>query len=148
MDDKSGTLNPHELLPFVIDMQRLDGYTILIVDDDLDILDSFDLAMRAEGATTLTATDGTAAISKCNSGQPDAVILDMMLPKRSGFLVLEELQKMIIAPIVIMVTANEGKRHMAYAKSLGVAAYLNKPVSLDKLIDTVSCLLREPGHLT
>lgn len=129
-------------------MQQLDGYTILIVDDDLDILDSFDLAMRAEGATTLTATDGTAAISKCNSGQPDAVILDMMLPKRSGFLVLEELQKMIIAPIVIMVTANEGKRHMAYAKSLGVAAYLNKPVSLDKLIDTVSCLLREPGRLT
>jgi len=42
-----------------------------------------------------------------------------------------------------MVTANEGKRHMAYAKTLGVAAYLIKPVGLDRLIDTVSCLLQE-----
>ena len=103
--------------------------------------------MRVEGATTQTATDGTAAISKCQSAQPDAVILDMMLPKRSGFLVLEELQNMEKPPIIIMVTANEGKRHMAYAKSLGVAAYLNKPVSLDRLIDTVSCLLRESSNL-
>ena len=128
-------------------MQRLEGFTILIVDDDLDILESFELAMRVEGATTQTATDGTEAISKCNSTQPDAVILDMMLPKRSGFLVLEEFQNMEKPPIVVMVTANEGKRHMAYAKSLGVAAYLNKPVGLDKLIDTVSCLLRESSNL-
>ena len=127
-------------------MQRLEGYTILIVDDDLDILESFELAMRVEGATTQTASDGTAAISECRNHHPDAIILDMMLPKRSGFLVLEELQHMEKPPIVVMVTANEGKRHMAYAKSLGVAAYLNKPVSLDRLIDTVSSLLRESGN--
>ncbi len=119
-------------------MQRLDGYTILIVDDDLDILESFELAMRIEGATTHIASDGTEAISRCYSEQPDLVILDMMLPKRSGFLVLEELQNMESPPVVIMVTANEGKRHMAYAKSLGVAAYLMKPVGLDRLIETVS----------
>ncbi len=127
-------------------MNRLDGFTILIVDDDLDILESFDLAMRVEGATTQTAGDGTEAVSICQSQRPDAVILDMMLPKRSGFLVLEEIQNMEKPPIVVMVTANEGKRHMAYAKSLGVAAYLMKPVSLDRLIDTVSCLLRKPGE--
>ncbi len=119
-------------------MQRLEGYTILIVDDDLDILESFELAMRIEGATTKVASDGTEAISKCYSEQPDLIILDMMLPKRSGFLVLEELQNMESTPVVIMVTANEGKRHMAYAKSLGVAAYLMKPVSLERLIETVS----------
>ena len=124
-------------------MQRLDGYTILIVDDDLDILESFELAMRVEGATTQTAIDGTQAISACIQEPPDAIILDMMLPKRSGFLVLEELQSMEQPPLVVMVTANEGKRHMAYAKSLGVAAYLMKPVSLERLIDTVSSLLRE-----
>ena len=66
-----------------------------------------------------------------------------MLPKRSGCLVLEELTSMNPTPIVIMVTANEGKRHMAYAKSLGVSEYLNKPLSLERLIDRVSCLLRE-----
>jgi DNA-binding response OmpR family regulator len=124
-------------------MLRLEGHTILVVDDDPDILESFDLAMRAEGATTVTAEDGTDAVSEAIKSQPDAVILDMMLPKRSGFLVLEELLSMDIPPVVVMVTANEGKRHMAYAKTLGVSAYLIKPVSLDKLIDTVSCLLHE-----
>jgi len=124
-------------------MQRLNDFTILIVDDDIDILESFELAMRAEGATTLTASDGTEAIAKCTAHNPDAIILDMMLPKRSGFLVLEELQRLGTPPIVVMVTANEGKRHMAYAKSLGVAAYLMKPISLERLIDTVSCLLHE-----
>jgi DNA-binding response OmpR family regulator len=124
-------------------MLRLEGHTILVVDDDPDILQSFDLAMRAEGATTVTAEDGTDAVSEAIKSQPDAVILDMMLPKRSGFLVLEELLSMDIPPVVVMVTANEGKRHMAYAKTLGVSAYLIKPVSLDKLIDTVSCLLQE-----
>jgi DNA-binding response OmpR family regulator len=124
-------------------MKRLDGHTILIVDDDPDILESFDLAMRAEGAKTFLAEDGTEAVSVAISSHPDAVILDMMLPKRSGFLVLEEILSMDPAPIVVMVTANEGKRHMAYAKTLGVAAYLIKPVGLDKLIDTVSCLLQE-----
>ena len=122
---------------------KLDGYTILIVDDDIDILESFELAMRAEGATTRTATDGTEAVSVCQSAQPEIVILDMMLPKRSGFLVLEELQRMEHPPIVVMVTANQGKRHMAYAKSLGVAGYLTKPVGLDRLIDTVSYLLND-----
>lgn len=124
-------------------MKRLDGYTVLIVDDDPDILESFDLAMRSEGATTVTAEDGTEAVSVALQSQPDAVILDMMLPKRSGFLVLEELLSIEPPPIVVMVTANEGKRHMAYAKTLGVAEYLIKPVSLDKLINTVSCLLQE-----
>ena len=99
--------------------------------------------MRVEGATTVTAEDGTEAVAEAIRCQPDAVILDMMLPKRSGFLVLEELLSMDLPPKVVMVTANEGKRHMAYAKTLGVSAYLNKPVSLDKLIDTVSCLLKE-----
>ncbi len=124
-------------------MRRLDDYTILIVDDDPDILESFDLAMRAEGARTVLAQDGTEAVSVAIASQPDAVVLDMMLPKRSGFLVLEEILSMESTPIVVMVTANEGKRHMAYAKTLGVAAYLIKPFGLDKLIDTVSCLLQE-----
>ena len=124
-------------------MARLDGYTILIVDDDEDILASMELAMRAEGASTHTAEDGTKAVSECINGAPDAVILDMMLPKRSGFLVLEEIQSLPNPPIVVMVTANEGKRHMAYATALGVQAYLIKPVGLDRLINTVSCLLQD-----
>ncbi len=125
---------------------RLSGYTILIVDDDPDILESMELAMRAEGAVTAVAEDGTEAVQENERVNPDAVILDMMLPKRSGFLVLEELTNMETPPIVIMVTANEGKRHMAYAKSLGVSEYLYKPVSLDRLINRVSTLLEERAN--
>ena len=123
-------------------MPRLEGYKIAIVDDDLDILESFDIAMRAEGAQTAVAEDGTEAVAVCTEFKPDAVILDMMLPKRSGFLVLEEITAMDPTPIVIMVTANEGKRHMAYAQALGVSEYFYKPVSLERLIDRVSCLLQ------
>ena len=127
---------------------RLSGYTILIVDDDPDILESMELAMRAEGATTAVAEDGTEAVQESERVNPDAVILDMMLPKRSGFLVLEELTKTDSPPVVTMVTANEGKRHMAYAQSLGVSEYLYKPVSLDRLINRVSTLLEERANQT
>ena len=65
----------------------------------------------------------------------------MMLPKRSGFLVLEHLKKQGSPPVVVMITANMGKRHMAYAQDLGVDAYLVKPVPLQRLVDTVIRLL-------
>ncbi len=116
---------------------------MLIVDDDEDILSSIELAMRAEGATTHTVTDGNAAIVACHGGSPDAIVLDMMLPKRSGFLVLEKLKSQANAPIIVMVTANQGKRHMAYAESLGVDAYMVKPVPLMRLVDKLVQLLEQ-----
>ncbi|MHC4428345.1 MAG: response regulator transcription factor [Planctomycetota bacterium] len=119
---------------------RLQGKKVLIVDDDEDILSSIDLAMRAEGASTETVTDGNAAVSACGDG-PDVVVLDMMLPKRSGFLVLERIKQQVEPPVVVMITANQGKRHMAYAESLGVDAYLVKPVPLQRLVETVVRLL-------
>lgn len=122
---------------------RLEGKKVLIVDDDRDILSSIELAMRAEGATTYTVTDGDAALHACHDGDPDAIVLDMMLPKRSGFLVLERLKAEADPPIIIMVTANQGKRHMAYAESLGVDAYMVKPVPLIRLVDKVVQLLEQ-----
>ena len=127
---------------------RLQGKKVLIVDDDEDILGSIDLAMRAEGATTTTVSDGNAAVTACQDHEPDAVVLDVMLPKRSGFLVLEKIKKLIEPPVVVMITANEGKRHMAYAESLGVDAYLVKPVPLQRLIETVVRLLADNGETT
>ena len=116
---------------------RLAGRVILIVDDDEDILSSIDLAIRSEGARTIMVTDGSAALHELQHGDPDAVVLDMMLPKASGFLVLEKMIDLDNPPPVVMVTANLGKRHMAYAESLGVRAYLNKPVSLEHLVKSV-----------
>ena len=61
-------------------------------------------------------------------------MLDMMLPKRSGFLVVEKIKQIDNPPRIIMVTANEGKRHQQYAMGLGVDGYLLKPVRLERLI--------------
>jgi len=124
---------------------RLQGKKVLIVDDDEDILGSIELVMRAEGADTSTVTDGHAAIDALDNSPPDAVVLDMMLPKKSGFLVLEQLKALAKPPVVIMITANMGKRHMAYAEDLGVDAYLVKPVPLQRLVDTLIRLLLNNG---
>jgi len=120
---------------------RLEDVKVLIVDDDRDILESMEAAFQSEGALTQTAMDGNEAIRICREEPPDLVILDMMLPKRSGFLSLEKIKGYEDAPLVIMVTANEGKRHQAYAESLGVDRYLQKPVPLRQLLDVAVELL-------
>jgi DNA-binding response OmpR family regulator len=122
---------------------RLKEKHVLIVDDDEDILSSIDLAMRAEGAITSKAADGSAAVLACQTDPPDAVVLDMMLPKASGFVVLEKIRDQDDPPVVVMVTANQGKRHQVYAQDLGVHAYMNKPVSLQRLVETIVRLLEE-----
>lgn len=127
--------------------ERLKDTYILVVDDDDDIRTSFELALKMEGATTAVAGDGSAAITQCHDNEFDAVVLDMMLPKASGFVVLEKITQLEDPPVVIMVTANQGKRHMAYAEALGVHAYLNKPVSLQNLVDTLVDLLEQQDAL-
>ncbi|MFK7884496.1 MAG: response regulator transcription factor [Phycisphaerales bacterium] len=117
------------------DQGRLEDVRVLVVDDDRDILESIEAAFLSEGALTLTAADGDEAVRLCLEDPPDLVILDMMLPKRSGFLALEKIKGHEDSPIVIMVTANEGKRHQAYGESLGVDAYMIKPVPLGRLLD-------------
>ncbi|RMH10352.1 MAG: response regulator [Planctomycetota bacterium] len=124
-------------------VDRLTDVRVLIVDDDRDVLESMTAAFQAEGAETLMASDGNTAVRMCQEDDPDVVILDMMLPGRSGFLALEKIKGHADSPLVVMVTANEGKRHQAYAESLGVDAYLLKPVPLERLIDTVDTLIQK-----
>lgn|GEM_PF-171094 len=126
---------------------RLDGVRVLVVDDDPDVLEAIGTALRAEGAETQLVRDGNAAVAACQEDPPDIVVLDMMLPKRSGFLVLEKIKGREDSPLVIMITANEGRRHQAYAESLGVDKYLLKPVPLERLIDVcVELLEREEAE--
>ena len=114
--------------------ERLKDMRILIVDDDQDVLMAIDTALQAEGALTQTCSDGNTAVRICEEDKPDLMVLDMMLPKRSGFLVLEKVKRLDPPPLVFMVTANEGKRHQEYAENLKVDAYMLKPVRLERLI--------------
>lgn len=115
--------------------ERLSGIHALVVDDDPDILAGIELALRTEGATTETAADGAAAIRAVSQRIPDLVVLDVMLPAASGFVVLEKIRALPDAPPVIMVTANQGRRHATYAEGLGAAAYFYKPVPLARLLE-------------
>ena len=117
--------------------KRFQDRRILLVDDDPDILESMELAFTAEGAEVVTAADGNTAVSMYHAQPPHAVVLDMMLPRRSGSLVLEKIQESPAPPPVLMITANQGRRHMQYAQGLGVSEYLVKPVPLTRLLDAV-----------
>ena len=127
---------------------RLEDVRVLIVDDDLDVLESIDAAFQSEGALTALAMDGAEAVKICQDDPPDLVILDMMLPKRSGFLAVEKIKGREDSPVVIMVTANEGRRHQAYAESLGVDKYMLKPVPLERLLAAAVELLKARGPVT
>jgi DNA-binding response OmpR family regulator len=123
---------------------KLQGKSVLIVDDDPDILSTVKVAFETSGARVTTANDGNKALDFAKRVDPDLIVLDMMMPKRSGFLVLESLKpghESGTRPFVIMITANEGKRHELYAKHLGVDAYINKPFSLDKILEAACKLL-------
>ena len=125
---------------------EFDGKTILVVDDDRDILAAIEGMLSDMGATVVTAGDGNTALTQAEEADPDVVVLDMMLPKRSGFLVMEKLKrgkKPTDRPRVIMITGNQGVRHKSYAESLGVSAYLNKPFRMEKLIETITSLLAD-----
>jgi DNA-binding response OmpR family regulator len=116
---------------------------ILLVDDDREIVESMRIALDASGFDTLVARDGNQGLAMVERENPDLVILDMMMPKRSGFLVLEKLRRTRPVPMrVIMITANEGSRHKAYAEMLGVDDYIRKPFAMDRLLDSVSRLLK------
>jgi DNA-binding response OmpR family regulator len=115
---------------------------ILLVDDDYEIVESMRLALEAKGFQVLIARDGNQGLVLCEKEDPDLVILDMMMPKRSGFLVLEKLRRTRPVPLrVIMITANEGSRHKAYAEMLGVDDYIRKPFAMDRLMESVQRLL-------
>ena len=120
---------------------RLADRKVLIVDDDPEIRAAVDHALQAEGALTQTCGDGNSAVTIVEGDPPDLVVLDMMLPKRSGFLVLEKIKKLDTPPRVVMVTANEGKRHQQYAENLGVDGYVLKPVRMERLITLAQELL-------
>lgn len=121
----------------------LDAYSVLVVDDDPDVRESIETAFYSAGAEVESVDNGNDAVEICNDEAPDLVILDMMLPGRSGFLALEKIKGRENSPIVIMVTANEGKRHQDYAEAIGVDGYMQKPVPLETLLRRSAELLAE-----
>jgi len=125
---------------------NFEGKTILVVDDDPDILTAITTSLADTGATLETATDGNTAVTLAERNKPDVVILDIMLPQKSGFLVLERIRqgkRKGEKPRVIMITGNQGRRHRQYAEALGVDEYFNKPFRMERLVEVTEKLLAE-----
>lgn len=112
--------------------------TILVIDDEVEIVALMRAALEPAGYRVLAAEDGNRGLALAERERPDLVIVDMMMPKRSGFSVLETLKhRPGSGPRVIMVTANESARHREYAQKLGVDDYIIKPFEMTQLLESV-----------
>ena len=111
--------------------------TILVVDDDVELSDGLRAVLERQGYRVLQARDGQQGKQVVYNQRPDLVILDMMMPRMGGYPVLEHFRGKPDAPPIIMITANEGSRHKAYAEYLGVIDYIRKPFAMERLLDAV-----------
>jgi DNA-binding response OmpR family regulator len=111
--------------------------TILVVDDDRELNDGLRAVLERQGYRVLQASNGIQARDVVTRHRPDLVILDMMMPRMGGFPVLEHYRGRADAPPIIMITANEGSRHKAYAEFLGVVEYIRKPFAMEQLLESV-----------
>ena len=120
---------------------------ILLVDDDPDFLDLLDRTIRMgcnDQYEIIIARDGPKAQEAFTNNTPHLTFLDIMLPQKSGFLVLEAINEQFpqrrranprVPPYVVMITGNPGRRHKQYAESLGSDDYLQKPVDGAKILE-------------
>lgn len=111
--------------------------TIVLIEDDREISSTIEKVLEGAGYAVHVATNGIEGRKLVEEESPDLVITDMMMPRMGGFPVLEYLKEMESPPRVIMITANEGGRHKAYAEMLGVSDYLRKPFAMDVMLDAV-----------
>ncbi len=116
--------------------------TVLIVDDDQELVDGLRMVLERQGFRVLRARNGHEGKAAIYNQRPDLVILDMMMPGMGGYPVLEHFRGKPDAPPIIMITANEGSRHKAYAEYLGVVDYIRKPFAMERLLETVKKVLR------
>lgn len=115
--------------------------TILIVDDDLQLLQLVALNLELEGYAVLLAGDGQQALSQIETHAPDLVLLDLMMPRMSGFAVCHRVREFSTVPIII-ITAQGRSQDKVRGLDLGADDYLTKPLNMDELLARVRAVLR------
>ena len=122
-----------------------DETKLLLIEDDREISQTLQRVLEAAGYTLSVANNGQDGRRVADATIPDLVITDMMMPRMGGFPVLEHLKEKENPPKVIMITANEGGRHKAYAEMLGVDEYIRKPFAMDVLLEAIERVLGKPA---
>ncbi len=117
------------------------GSKILIVEDDANLLETLRYNVRKEGYDAITASDGAQALDVARNGKPDLIILDVMLPKMSGFEVCRIVRKEMTVPI-LMLTARDDEVDKVVGLDLGADDYMTKPFSMRELLARIRAMLR------
>ncbi len=117
--------------------------TILIADDEPNILVSLEYLMKREGFTVHVARDGQEALDVLRREKPRLVLLDVMMPRKSGFEVCQELRadEAIKDTLVLMLTAKGRETDVVKGLALGADAYMTKPFATKDLVARVRELL-------
>ncbi|MCX7177114.1 MAG: response regulator [Proteobacteria bacterium] len=116
---------------------------ILIVDDEPNIVISLEFLMTREGYLVSVAVDGEEALKKIAEIQPDLVLLDVMMPKKSGFEVCQEIRAnpAWTAIKIVMLTAKGRDTEVQKGMALGADAYITKPFSTKDLVAKIRSVL-------
>lgn len=114
---------------------------ILIVEDDRNLLDTLKYNLRKEDYNVVTAVDGAEALDIARREKPDLIILDIMLPKLSGFEVCRILRKEMTISI-LMLTAKDGEVDKIVGLEIGADDYMTKPFSMRELLARLGAMLR------
>jgi len=121
--------------------------SILIADDEPNILLSLEYLMKREGYTVHVACDGQEALETLRRERPRLLLLDVMMPKKSGFEVCQELRadEALKDTLVLMLTAKGRDTDIAKGLGVGADAYVTKPFSTRELVQKVRDLLAAPA---
>lgn len=119
---------------------------VLVVDDERGLTRTLQRGLAAEGFAVDAAHDGDTGLSLATHGDYDAIVLDVMLPRRNGYDVVEALRKRDVWTPVIMLSAKDGEYDVADALDLGADDYLTKPFSFVVLVARLRALVRRPSE--
>ena len=114
---------------------------ILIVEDDLTLLNMLEYNLAKEGYQVVKASDGVQGLESARENKPDFIILDIMLPKMSGFEVCRILRKEISVPI-LMLTARDDEIDKVVGLDLGADDYMTKPFKMRELLARIRAIIR------
>ena len=114
---------------------------ILIVEDEPNIIESLSFLLERAGFTVSSEQDGAMAMNQIRDLNPDLVILDVMLPNRSGFDILRDIGELSDGPHVLMLTAKGQARDRQTAEEIGVTRFMTKPFANAEIIATVQEML-------
>lgn len=115
---------------------------VLLVDDDPELIESVRIALTSRGYEVLTACDGAEALARVERDRPDLMVLDLIMPRRSGLTVVDRMYHTAMRSTpIIMMTGTDEQRHRDAARLRGVSVFLSKPFAIEQLLVEVETIL-------